>query len=213
MLWLDLYHSLMSPSSYLVLAFRYSSSVRESLFPPFPVKLSHENETVLMCPDTMLISAVLHYIWIYISGSGSIYLDPNINERSYSWATNYMLIDTNLFSDGFSVFFLDFLMAWFNKSERLKPAESRNMILWWTSIITLHCSMFKTSKVKNKYACFIVFDNKSHPATLSPISSSRVFFLERVGKNESICLKADLFEKICWWHQQWSTVTAAGTKI
>ena len=87
-----------------------------------------------------------------------------------------MLIDTNLFSDGFSVFFLDFLMAWFNKSERLKPAESRNMILWWTSIITLHCSMFKTSKVKNKYACFIVFDNKSHPATLSPISSSRVFF-------------------------------------
>ena len=30
-----LYHSLMSPSSYLVLAFRYSSSVRDSLFPPF----------------------------------------------------------------------------------------------------------------------------------------------------------------------------------
>ena len=106
-----------------------------------------------------------------------------------------MLIDTNLFSDGFSVFFLDFLMAWFNKSERLKPAESRNMILWWTSIITLHCSMFKTSKVKNKYACFIVFDNTSHPATLSPISSSQVFFWSELARTSLFAWKQIFLKK------------------
>ena len=106
-----------------------------------------------------------------------------------------MLIDTNLFSDGFSVFFLDFLMAWFYKSERLKPAESKNMILWWTSIITsLHCK-FKTSKVKNKYACFIVFDNTSHPATLSPISSSRVFFWSELARTSLFAWKQIFLKK------------------
>ena len=42
-----LYHSLMSPSSYLVLAFRYSSSVRDSLFPPFSVKFWGEEWNIL----------------------------------------------------------------------------------------------------------------------------------------------------------------------